>query len=164
MWSCNTPLCQGKFLHPQLREKCLNCKGFTLLPTDLCFLYLGGICETAWPFLAPVLYVLSSPLGISLEALSVLEGPVIQLSRQLTCLEDAAVPADNGFVSHVMDGYVAQASPLSPRLWPYFSDSYLCPGYPVPAVKVSSCQCFTFSLGTSPGRGWGEGQRASLRD
>ena len=102
-----------------------------------------------------------SSLGISLEALSVLDGPVIQLTRQLTCLEDAAVPADNNFVSHVMDGFVAQALPLSPRLWPCFSDSYLCPGHPLPAAKVSSCQCCIFSLGAFPGPGWGEGQRAS---
>lgn len=39
--------------------------------------------------------------------------PVIQLTRQLTCLEDAAAPADNSFVSQVMDGFVAQALPLS---------------------------------------------------
>lgn len=79
-----------------------------------------------------------SSLGISLEALSALDGPVIQLTQQLTCLEDAAVPADNSFVCHVMDGFVAQASPLSARLWPCLSDSYLCPGYPLPAAKVSS--------------------------
>lgn len=81
------------------------------------------------------LYGLSSSLGISLEASSVLDKPVIQLTRQLTCLEDAAVPADNSFVSHVMDGFVAQASPLSPGLWPCFSDSYLCPGHHTPCSE-----------------------------
>lgn len=96
-----------------------------------------------------------SSLGISLEALSALDGPVIQLTQQLTCLEDAAVPADNSFVCHVMDGFVAQASPLSARLWPCFSDSYLCPGYPLPAAKVSSRRCCAFSLGASPGSGVG---------
>lgn len=110
------------------------------------------------------LYGLSSPLGTSLEASSVREGPVIQLTRQLTCLEDAAIPADNNFVSHVMNGFVAQASSLSPRLWPCFSDSYLCPGHPLPAEEVSSCQCCTFSLGASPGLAWEEGQRASPPD
>lgn len=101
------------------------------------------------------LYGFSSPLGISLEALSALDGPVIQLTQQLTCLEDAAVPADNSFVSRVMDVFVAKASPLSTRLWPCFSDSYLCPGYPLPAAKVSSRRCCAFSLGASPGSGLG---------
>lgn len=89
---------------------------------------------------------------------------VIQVTSQLTCLEDAAIPADNSFVSHVMDGFVAQASPLSSCLWPCFTDSYLCSGHPLPSAKVSSCQCCTFSLGASPGQRWGEGQRASPPD
>lgn len=89
-------------------------------------------CGVKW------LYGLSS-LGISLEASSVLDEPVTLLTRQLTCLEDAAVPADNSFVSYMIDVSVAQASLLSPRLWPCFSDSYLCPGHPLSAAKVSSC-------------------------
>lgn len=46
------------------------------------------------------------------------------------------------------DGWLCGPSPaIVPCLWPYFSDSYLGPGHPLPAGKVSSCQCCTLSLG-----------------
>lgn len=49
------------------------------------------------------------------------------------------------------DGWLCGPSPaIVPCLWPCFSDSYLG-GHPLPAGKVSSCQCCTFSLGASPG-------------
>lgn len=55
------------------------------------------------------------------------------------------------------DGWLCGPSPaIVPCLWPYFSDSYLGPGHPLPAGKVSSGQCCTFSLGASPGPGGGK--------